>query len=410
MGEVAPQGGRFPVPLVVVLGLLTALGPLSIDLYLPAFPALQRELGAGNGAVQLTLAGTTLGLGLGQLVVGTWSDRIGRRIPLLLSTGVFVSATVACALAPTVEVLCALRVMQGIGAAGSAVLVLAVVRDVAEGRTLVLLLARVALVTTTAPLVAPVLGAELLRVVGWRGVFAVLAAAAALVLAATALLVPETRTARTVPVPLRGRVREVWSDRAFRRATLVASTTYAGVYAYVAASPLLLQEVHGLSARAFALAFLANSLGLVVGVQVSAVLVRRIATERVLTGATALTVAAAAALVPAQEAGASGVLVCLWVFVAGCGGCFPCAEALALGSQGGHAGTATSLHGFATFTAAGLASPLPGLVGISDATPLAVVLLATSITGLAGTCLLLRGARAVEDRTRAPATSGAADR
>jgi MFS transporter, DHA1 family, multidrug resistance protein len=383
------------VGFVVVLGLLTALGPVSIDLYLPAFPALRRDLDATDGMVQLTLAGMTIGLALGQLVVGAWSDRVGRRTPLLLSTGLHVLSTVGCALAPSVAALAACRVVQGIGAAGSSVLVLAIVRDVADGRALVVLLSRVTLVTTTAPLLAPVAGAELLPLVGWRGIFGVLAGMSAAVLIATAVVVPETRGRTARPVHLRSRLREVWSDRAFRRATLVASMTYAGVYAYVAASPLLLQEVYGLTARAYAAVFLLNSLGLVAGVQLSSQLVRKASTPGVLAGFTLVTVVAAAAIMPLQWAntGVAGLLPCLWIFVAGCGGCFACAEGLALHNQGGQPGTASSVHGFVTFTAAGLVSPLAGLIGIVDATPMAVVLLATSVTGLLGVGLIVRSAR-----------------
>lgn len=380
---------------VLVLGLLAALGPLSIDLYLPAFPELRQDLGTSAAAVQLTLAGMTLGLAVGQALAGPWSDRVGRRTPLLVSTALHLAATIGCALAPTVEVLAVCRVVQGLGAAGSAVLVLAIVRDVADGRALVVLLSRVTLVETVAPLLAPVAGAELLPLVGWRGIFVVLAAGSAALIVATLLVVPET--ARTPgPGHLRTRLRAVRADRSFRLATVSGSMTFAGVYAYVAASPTLLQEVYGLSARAYAVVFLLNSLGLVLGVQLSSVLTRRAAPARVLAGCTAVTLVAAAAIVPLQEArtGLAGLLPCLWLFVAGCGGCFACAAALALHDQGAQSGTATSVYGFATFAAAGLVAPLAGLAGITDATPVAVVLLVTSAISLAAAGLLVRGRRA----------------
>jgi DHA1 family bicyclomycin/chloramphenicol resistance-like MFS transporter len=339
--------------------------------------------------VQATLAGMTLGLGVGQLAMGAWSDRVGRRRPLLLSTSLHVAASLACALAPSAELLVAFRFAQGIGAAGSAVLVLAIVRDLAHGRALIVLLARVTLVTTTVPLLAPVAGAELLSITGWRGVFLVLAVVSTLVLAAAAQVVPETADLTSDLVPLRGRLVSVLRDPCFRRATLVASMTYAGVYSYVAASPLLLQQVYGLSPRAFAVVFLANSVGLVAGVQTASLAVQRFGTATVLAGGVTVTVVAAAAILPLQHVGTAAVLVSLWLFVTGCGGCFPCAEALALGDQGGQAGTATSVHGFATFTVAGLASPVAGLVGIANATPVALVLLTTSLVALLGTGLLV---------------------
>jgi MFS transporter, DHA1 family, multidrug resistance protein len=346
--------------------------------------------------VQLTLAGMTFGLGLGQLAVGAWSDRVGRRIPLLLSTGLHVLATIGCALAPSVAVLAALRFVQGIGAAGSAVLVLAIVRDIADGRALAVLLARVTVVTTTVPLLAPVAGAELLPVVGWRGIFGVLAFGSAAVLLAAVLVLPETRRPASGPPRLRSRLRAVSTDPAFRRATLVGSMTYAGIYAYVAASPLLLQEVYGLSARAYAAVFLLNSLGLVAGVQLCSRLTRSAGPVRVLAGFTIVTAVAAVAIMPLHWVGTGlhGLLPCLWLFVAGCGGCFACAEAIALDNQGGQSGTASSIYGFATFTAAGLASPLAGLVGMADPTPVSIVLLTTSAVSLAGVGLIIRSARA----------------
>ncbi|GAA3942237.1 Bcr/CflA family efflux MFS transporter [Actinoplanes auranticolor] len=381
---------------VLVLGLLAALGPLSIDLYLPAFPALRQDLHTSDAAVQFTLAGMTLGLALGQAVVGAWSDRVGRRTPLLLSTVLHLLATIGCALAPSVEVLAACRFVQGVGAAGSAVLVLAIVRDVADGRALVVLLSRVTLVETVAPLLAPVAGAELLPLVGWRGIFDVLAAGSALLLVAALLVVPETARRPPEPVRLRARLRAVTVDRDFRLATVSGSMTFAGVYAYVAASPALLQEVYGLSPRAYAVVFLLNSLGLVAGVQLSSVLARRARPAQVLAGCTAVTLVAAAAIVPLQwtNAGLPGLLPCLWLFVAGCGGCFATAAGLALHGQGAQSGTATSVYGFATFAAAGLVSPLAGLAGITDATPVAVVLLATSAVSLAAGGMLLRAGAA----------------
>ncbi|MFD2796536.1 Bcr/CflA family efflux MFS transporter [Promicromonospora vindobonensis] len=377
--------------LVVVLGLLTTLGPLSIDLYLPAFPALQRQFGADDGAVQLTLAGMTVGLALGNLVTGAWSDRVGRRRPLLVATSLHVVVTFACAVAPTIEALTALRVIQGVAAAGSSVLVLAIARDVSDGPALVRLVSRITLVTTTVPLLAPVAGAALLPLVGWRGIFAVLGVFAALVLAVTAAAVPETR--RTLGSDDRSplsRALAVLRDPGFRIATLLGAMTYAGVYAYVAASPLLLQGVHGISPTQFAIVFLANSLGLVVGVQTSAVLHRRRPHAPVLAGFAALTAVAAIAIVPLQHAGAgiAGLLGCLWLFVMGCGGCFAGAAGRALRDQSAQAGTATSVYGFSTFAAAGLVAPVAGAIGLRDATPTAAVLAATAVVGTTAAVLM----------------------
>lgn len=292
--------------------------------------------------------------------------------------------------------LTALRVVQGVSAAGSSVLVLAVARDVSDGAALVRLVSRITLVTTTGPLLAPVAGAALLPLVGWRGIFGVLAAFPLAVLVMTVAVVPEThRTAGGDPRRQAARLAAVLRGAGFRTATLLGAMTYAGVYAYVAAAPLLLQGVHGLSPAQFALAFLANSFGLVVGVQAAAALHRRRPSAPVVPAFARLTAVAAAALLPLQHAGAGtpGLLVCLWLFVAGCGGCFAGAAGRALRDQSGQAGTATSLYGFGTFAAAGLIAPVAGAIGLHDAAPLAAVLGATSLTGTAAAVVL-----AVRDR------------
>lgn len=407
--------------LVVALGLLTTLGPLSIDLYLPAFPTLRAEFGADDGAVQLTLAGMTVGLALGNLVTGAWSDRVGRRLPLLLASALHVVVTLLCAAAPTLEALAVLRMVQGVAAAGSSVLALAIARDVSDGPGLVRLISRITVITTTVPLLAPVAGAVLLPVVGWRGIFVALGAFSAAVLVVTAVVVRETHagsvrrsgagdwgrvadrgamadrsgladrsdvtdrrdTATRTDRGTRALLRAVLCDHGFRAATLFGAMTYAGVYAYVAASPLLLQGVHGLTAGEFAAVFLANSLGLVVGVQASAALQRRGPDAPVLIGSAALTAVAALAIVPLERAGAGlpGLLVCLWLFVAGCGGCFAGSAGRALRDQSAQAGTATSLYGFGTFAAAGLIAPVAGLIGLHDAAPIAGVLSVTTLVG-----------------------------
>ncbi len=168
---------RVPVRLVLVLGALVALGPLTIDLYLPALPSIADDLITTPAAVQLTLTGTLLGLAAGQLVVGPLSDALGRRLPLLAGIAVHVLASLLCVFAPTVGVLGGLRVLQGFGAAAASVTAMAVVGDLYRGRTASRVLSRLMLVLGVAPVLAPTLGGEVLRLTDWRGVFVVLAVA-----------------------------------------------------------------------------------------------------------------------------------------------------------------------------------------------------------------------------------------
>ena len=160
---------------VLLLGALTALGPFTIDLYLPAFPLLQRDFDTTAAAIQLTLTGTMIGFAIGQLLVGPLSDKIGRRVPLLAVTALHVVASVAAALAPDLVLLGVARVVMGMGAAAGSVVAMAIVRDLFGGRRLVVMLSRLALVSGVAPVVAPLIGSQLLLVMPWRGIFVVLA-------------------------------------------------------------------------------------------------------------------------------------------------------------------------------------------------------------------------------------------
>lgn len=398
------EQGRLLVRAVLTLGLLDALGPLSVDLYVPAFPELQRDLGLGDLAAQGTLVGMTAGLALGQATVGAWSDRVGRRRPLLTATALHVAASVGCAVAPSVTALLACRVLQGVGAAGSAVLVLAIVRDVTTGPAFTAAITRVALITTVTPLAAPPLGALLLPTVGWRGLFSVLGVVGVVALVATASVIPDTRPLDPGARP--NRLAAVLRDRRFVAATIVGAATYAGVYAYVAASPLLLRGSLGLTATQYALVYLIGSLGLVGVLQLAGALATRLPPSRVLAVCAAVAAAAALALLPAQAFGLPGVLPCLWVFVAASGGCFPCAETLALQRQAAQAGTATSVYGFTTFAAAAVVPAVPGLLGRVDGTSTALVLAGTAVVTLLVVGMVL-GRRTA---TSSPATEGSTGR
>src|SRR5918911_2399899 len=178
--------------LALTLGAFVAVGPLTIDMYLPALPTLRADLATTSAAVQLTLTGTLVGLAVGQLLIGPWSDALGRRRPLLAGVALHVLASLLVLVAPTVEVLAVLRVLQGIGTAAAGVVALAIVRDLFEGRPAATMLSRMFLVMGVAPVLAPTLGGELLRFTSWRGVFAALAGYGVLLLAIAGLALQET--------------------------------------------------------------------------------------------------------------------------------------------------------------------------------------------------------------------------
>ena len=183
---------RERVRLVIILGAMTALGPLTIDTYLPALPSITRNLQSTSAAVGLTLTGTLVGFAVGQLVMGPISDSFGRRRPMMMGVALHVVTSILCAVAGNVLILSGFRVLQGIAAASASVVALAIVRDVANGRAFVVMMSRLLLVMGAAPVLAPTLGSQVLRWTEWRGVFVVLAVIAVLLLVVTAVALPET--------------------------------------------------------------------------------------------------------------------------------------------------------------------------------------------------------------------------
>lgn len=365
---------------VLVLGALTALGSFTIDLYLPAFPQIETDLAITTAVVQLTLTATTLGFALGQLLVGPWSDRVGRRIPLIAATSVHVVASLGVAFAPSIELLFVGRLFQGVGAAAGSVVAMAIVRDLFGGLPLVRMLSRLSLVSGLAPILAPVIGSQLLLIMPWRGMFVVLAVYGALALLATVFFIVETLPpARRVDLghsTTRQRYRALFTDRIFVGVAIVSGLTFSGLFAYLASSSFLFQDVYGLDPQQFGLLFAVNSLGVVGGVQASSFLARFIGPQWILAGALSALVLSAAAIVVLDAAGAgfAGVLVPLWFFITACGFTFPCTQVLALAGHGSEAGTAASLLGALNFGLAGLISPIVGLFGITSATPMGAIM------------------------------------
>lgn len=380
---------------ILLLGALTALGPFTIDLYLPAFPALEASLGVTEAQVQLTLAGTTVGFALGQLVVGPFSDRFGRRFPLILATAVHIAASVGAALSTDIATLGFFRVLMGVGAAGGGVVAMAMVRDLFSGYAMVRMFSRMALVNGLAPILAPVIGSQLLLVMPWPGIFIFLASYGTLVIIAALFLVRET-----LPPEKRGqsgltagqRYKVLFTDRIFVGLLLVGGMNFAGLFTYLSASPFLFQDVFGFSPQQYGLLFGINSLGIVAGVQTSSRLIRRVPPQWILACATGWMFLMSLLIVLFDQLGMGlwGVMVPLWFYILGTGFCFPCVQVLALASHGDKAGTAASLLGAATFMMAGLISPVVGWLGIESATPMGAVQAACILLGIASLWLVVR--------------------
>ena len=378
--------------LVVLLGALCAFGPLSLDMYLAAFPRIAADFSVGQAPVQLTLTACLIGLALGQVVSGPLSDRYGRRRPLLVGVAVYAGASLLCAFAPSVGVLTGLRLLQGLAGAAGVVISRAMVRDLHTGAEAARFFSALMLVNGLAPILAPLLGAQVLELTGWRGVFVVLSAIGLVLLAAVAWGLPETLPAarrRGGGVRETGRVfRGLSTDVAFLGPALSSGLVLGAMFAYISGSSFVLQEVYGLSPRGFSLAFGTNAAGLILLSQVSGRLVGRVSPLRLLTVGVLLSLTGALALLAAVLAGGglTGVLPALFLVVSSVGLVSPNASALALADHPQVAGSASALLGLSQYALGGLLGPLVGLGGGHSGLPLALVLTGSTLAATAVLC------------------------
>ncbi|WP_432135724.1 multidrug effflux MFS transporter [Streptomyces sp. bgisy154] len=403
----ARAGRRTGLLVTLILGGLTATPPLSMDMYLPALPEVTRSLHAPAATVQLTLTACLAGMALGQLVVGPMSDRWGRRRPLLAGLAVYVVATVLCAVATNVQLLVAFRLAQGLAGAAGIVIARAVVRDLYDGVAMARFFSTLMLISGMAPIVAPLIGGQILRVTDWRGVFAVLAVVGVALTALVWARLPETlepaeRHSGGVGAALRS-MRGLLADLPFTGYMLTGGFTFAALFAYIAASPFVIQEIYGASPQTFSLLFGLNSIGLVVAGQVNGkLLVGRVRLDRVLAAGLAVIVTAAAALLLMStgvfgEVGLAPVAGALFVLMSAMGLALPNAQTLALMRTRHSAGSASALLGTSSFLVGAVASPLVGVAGEHTAVPMAVVQLASALVAVACFAGLCRPWRASED-------------
>ncbi|MFJ5921524.1 multidrug effflux MFS transporter [Kitasatospora sp. NPDC092948] len=380
----------FATATVAVLGSLAALGPLTTDLYLPALPELTADLHSTAPAAQLTLTGSLLGMAVGQLLFGPLSDRIGRRRPLLAGLAVYTAASVICALATSMPMLVAGRALQG--AAGSAGLVIAraIVRDRLEGVAMIRFLATMGLISGLAPILAPVVGAQLLHVTDWRGTFFTLAVLGALLTAGSALgiretLPPERRHSGGLGTTVRA-IGGLLRDRPFLGYLLTSTFAFGALFAYVGGSSVVLQEVYRISPQTYSLVFAVNSIALVAVTQLNGrVLVQRFPGPVLLVSALTVAVAAGVAVVlctTVWDTGLAGVWPALAVMMGAMGVIMPNANGQALTMAPHAAGSASALLGTCTFLCGSIVAPLSSAAGHPSATALGVIVLSCSLLAL----------------------------
>ncbi len=356
--------------LLLMLGALSTFGPLSIDLYLPALPTLAHQLQASDAAAQATISACMIGLAVGQLFIGPLSDRVGRKRPLLIGVVTYTVASLLCATAPSIEMLIVLRLVQGLAGSAGMVVVGAMIRDLYQGRQMARILSLLMLVGGCAPIFAPVLGGQLLHVTDWRGLFVVLAVISALLLIPVVLL-PETLRPELRHSGGMGRVRAGFSavvrDRLFVGCTLGTSIGSIALFIYISVSSFVLEGGYGVSPQVFSLIFGVNSVGLVLGGWVNALLLRRFSPERLLVveSLVALGTSALATVAAAFHAPLSVFLPVLFVAILTGGLASPNATALALARHPENAGTAAALLGSTGFLFGAVFAPLASLGGAS---------------------------------------------
>jgi DHA1 family bicyclomycin/chloramphenicol resistance-like MFS transporter len=384
-----PSHGR----LVVLLGALSAFGPLSMDMYLPGLPSMARDLSAPAWAAQLTITTSMLGLAGGQLVAGPISDALGRRRPLLAGVAAYAAASLLCALAPNIWLLLVLRLVQGAAGAAGIVIARAIVRDLHEGVAAARFFALLMLVSGLAPILAPIAGGQLLHVTDWRGIFVVLAGIGALLLLAawwalSETLAPAARHGGGLVATL-GVFGGLVHDRIFLGYTLAMGLSFGAMAAYIAGSPFVLQDIHGVSPQLFSALFALNAAGIVAASQISRALVARHGPRRLLiAGVCAGALGGLGALASiVLGGGLAGLLPSLFVLVASIGLVLPNATALALADHPRTAGSASALLGLSQFAIGAVAAPLAGVGGSQTALPMGIVAAALPVAALA--CLLL---------------------
>ena len=376
--------------LTALLALLTAVGPMSVDLYLPSLPELGRVFGASVPQVQLTLSGYLLCFAIGQIVFGPISDHVGRKPVLLAALSLYVAVCLSCMFATSIEMLIALRCLQALGVAGAPVLARAIVRDLYQGVRAGRELARMGSITALAPVVAPSLGGILQSTFGWRASFLGMAALGLCAIVLVIRLLPETmkqppKHPMSLPSIIRG-YGIFLRHRTFRIYLAIVSASYGGLFAWISGSSFVLQDLYGLSPLLFGLVFAAATLGYGLGTLLAARLVVRIGIDRtIVCGGVALAAGglAMAAAIALGATSPAALAIPMALYLCGLGLAMPQSMAGALMPFPERAGAASSLLGFLQQATASAIGIVVGQMLGSSALPLAAIIAAMGVLALA---------------------------
>ncbi len=365
--------------IILILGALSAFGPLAIDFYLPGFPAMALAFGTDEKHIQLTLAAYFLGLSIGQLVYGPAADRFGRRKPLLVGVTLFSVASLACAFAPNLEWLIGARFVQALGGCAGMVIARAVVSDTCDAIGSAKVFSQLMLVMGLAPILAPMLGGVMVNAYGWQSIFLALTLFSAACLIAVTRGLPESLSPER-RAPLSGAPRQYLSllgDRVFIGYALSGGIAMAGMFAYVAGSPFVFIKLYGVPAEHYGWLFGMNAAGFILVAQINARLLRRFGPAFLLSRAILVYLTAALTVLGISLLRTEALwplLVPLFICLASLGCIIPNASACAMNGQGRRAGSASALLGCLQFSVAAGASSLVGLLHDGTATAMTLVI------------------------------------
>lgn len=392
--------------LALLLGSLAALGPLTIDMYLPSFPSITNEFNTNASLIQFSLTSCLLGLGFGQLIIGPMSDVQGRRKPLIIFLGLYFAAALACAFASTIYIFIGARFVQGFAAAGGIVISRAVVRDVYVGRELTKFFALLMLINNLAPILAPVVGSSILLFTNWRGVFITLSLVGIILVSIISLkfedtLPPEKRIPSNLKQTI-GNFSELIKDRKFIGYALTQSFITSGIFAYVSGTPFVYQTIYGVSPQVFSILFGLNGIGIMTGTILIGKFADIIPETRFLKIGLIMSFTASLSLliVVLVHGPLFAVVISIFVFISSIGIISTSSFSLAIQDQGHIAGSASALLGLLPFIFGAISAPLVGIAGETSAIPMGVIMFSASLLAiLSYTVLVGKATESKQDNT-----------
>lgn len=373
---------------IILLGALTSLIPFTIDMYLPSFPVLAGVFDTTASSIQLSLTACLLGLALGQLFAGALSDMHGRRKPLIISLFIYVIASAACIFAPNIYIFIALRFAQGFAASAGLVISRAIVRDVSSGPELTRLFALLMVVNNLVPLLAPSVGSGVLLFADWKGIFLALSLLGVILLLITAFRLPESLAPeKRIPSQILSTFSSfatILKDRQFTGYALAQGFLIGGVFAYVAGTPFIYQNIYGVSPQVFSLLFGMNGIGLIIGSYAVGRFAHKVSEKQFLESALYTAVMAGAVLlaVVSFDGPLWAVVIPIFFFVTAIGVVGTASFTLAMERQSRVAGSASALLGLLPFILGALTAPLVGIAGEETAVPMGLTIFSMCVIAL----------------------------